>query len=645
MQETRLGTQDHRGGWLWTLSLFLVGLGARLSLIRQFGTPLPFWDQWEEVRVVYVPFFAEKLALADLFSAHNEHRIFFTRIYGLALLLLNGQWDGQVQTVGNAVVHCATIAGLGRLMFCWLDKRYWTLVWLPLVLALALPFGWENSLAGFQSQFYFLLLLSLLTLWLLGLHPPGSVRWWCGVAAATMALFTVASGFLAAAAVFALGILRIWQQPKGWKQQAPTFVVCATVVLAGLLLKADVRHHHLLQAHSVGEFLSAFGANLAWPWIVIPPFAILNLFPLALLGWRYLKRPEGASRATELTLAIGLWTVLQGAAAAYARGAEGKPPGWRYMDSSSFILVADCFSIGILLSHHFPGSRLKAICQSAFILWGVACAAGLTLLNLRAWQIDIPERQFYSRCQLLNTRAFLATGDIRVLDNKPNPQLPLYEGDPYAPRPLHAGEKLAAYLGYPGVRGILPACVRDSLVLLPDRVAGFVTNGAAGAKPRIPGEVSWGSYTKDGAATKGWFESLPIRQSKLPFLEFQVAGDLGQPGLSLTLVDLSSGKTTAVKPRQAPGGNWCSYQVRAPQGDFKVVASDESENGWFAFQGPREVAWLSWGVARLASYGGSIFVAGLGLYFIGLASAFHPRRGGDSKERGLNGEKPPPVTS
>ena len=180
-----------------------------LGYHRGFGTPLPFWDQWEEARVVYLPFFGGKLALADLFSTHNEHRIFFTRIYGLALLLLNGQWDGQLQMVVNAIIHCTTLAGLGWLMSRWLERKYWILVWLPLVLVLALPFGWENSLAGFQSQFYFLLVFSLLTLWLLGLHSPGLARWWCGVATAVTALFTVASGFLAAAAVFALVVLRI----------------------------------------------------------------------------------------------------------------------------------------------------------------------------------------------------------------------------------------------------------------------------------------------------------------------------------------------------------------------------------------------------------------------------------------------------
>jgi len=173
-RETGRSAGDRQGIWLWVLSVFLIGLGARLWLIARFGTPLPFWDQWEEARVVYIPFFEGKLSLADLFSAHNEHRIFCSRVYGLALMLLNRQWDGQLEMVADAVLHCATLAGLGWLMFRWLDKRSWLLIWLPLALVLVLPFGWENSLGGFQSVFYIFLLLSLLTLWLLGVRAPGS---------------------------------------------------------------------------------------------------------------------------------------------------------------------------------------------------------------------------------------------------------------------------------------------------------------------------------------------------------------------------------------------------------------------------------------------------------------------------------------
>ena len=147
-------------------------------------------------------------------------------------------------------------------------------------------------------------------------------------------------------------------------------------------------------------------------------------------------------------------------------------------------------------------------------------------------------------------------------------------------------------------------------------------------------EKSLGVRTSDGRANKGRFESQPVSRSKFPFLEFRVAGDLGEPGLSLTLIDLSSGKTTVVKPSRPPGNTWQDCRVRAPRGNFKIIASDESGSGWFAFQAPREVGWLSWAAARLASFGGRLFFIGMALYVTGVAFAFRFRWGGAS----LHGE-------
>jgi hypothetical protein len=607
----RVGASSEQA-WLWILSLFLVGLGAKLWLIHGFGSSLPFWDQWEEARVVYVPWFEHRLSPTLLFSPHNEPRIFFTRVYDLVLLLLGQQWDNQLQIVVNAVLHCAILTALGAFMCRGLKKRYWLLVWLPLVLALALPFAWENTLAGLHSCFYFMLLFTLLTIWLLGLHPPGSAGWWCGCATAIMALFTLSSGFFAVWAVLGLVLVRVWRAPRTWRQHIPTLALWLMLTVAGVLLKAEVKHHRILQAHSVAEFVTALGNNLAWPWIILPSFTVLNLFPLAALAWFTLRSREELQPTEGMTLAIGLWVVLQGAATAYARGADGKPPAWRYMDSSSFILIADCFSIAILMQHHLRRSHYRRLWLASFCLWGIASAFGLALLTLRAWQIDIPERRLYSRAQLQNARAYLATGDVRVLDNKPKSQLPLYEGDPFAPQPLHQGDKLAEYINSNRwVRGILPACVRDPLKIIPGSVAGFATNGLVPAKPRIGGEVSWSSCAQDGAAGKGRFESLLIPRTRFPFLEFRVAGDLGQPGLSLALLDLDSGKQTPVLPREIAGGNWRTCRVKAPKGDFKIIASDESNSGWLAFQAPREVAWLPWAAAKLAGLGGVILGVGL----------------------------------
>ena len=79
---------------------------------------------------------------------------------------------------------------------------------------------------------------------------------------------------------------------------------------------------------------------------------------------------------------------------------------------------------------------------------------------------------------------------------------------------------------------------------------GFVTNGFRLIRREPPTEVSWGSCTSQGPAQTGSFESLPIRKSRLPYLEIPVAGDLGQTNLSLELVDLATGKRIPVKPRK-----------------------------------------------------------------------------------------------
>jgi hypothetical protein len=635
---------ERHHGWLWMLSLFLVGLGARLWLIYRCGTPLPFWDQWEEARVVYAPYFEGRLSLAELFAAHNEHRMFFNRFYDLALLLLNGQWDNQVEMVANAFIYSVGITGFGWIVARLIGRKFWPVIILPLMLALALPFGWENTLGGFHSQVYFGVLFSLGTIWLLGCHEPGSRQWGCGVVAAVCSLCVPTSGIISNGAICALVGLKLLRQPLSWKQRWPTLAVCFVLVALGLALRVEVPHHRVLMAHSVTEFLDYLGKYLAWPWIVLAPFAIFNLFPLLLLAWFYLRDRQSRMPAEELVLAVGLWTVLQAAATAYARGAQMYPQ-WRYMDCTCFVMVVNCLSIALLMSRHLGRRRpMRALWLAGFILWGVACTAGLVLLNMRAWSFDIPERQLYFRAQLQNTRAYMATDDIRVLDHKPNPQLPLYEGDPNAPRPQHEGEKLVRYLSFPRVRSILPACVRDPLKVVPQTAAGFVTNGAAGAKLAIPGEVSWGSYTSDGRANQGRFESLPIPRSGLPFLEFRVAGDLGQPGLSLTLIELDSGKTTSVRPLKALGNNWQTCRVRAPHGDFRIIAIDESDSGWFAFQAPREVGWLSWAAVRVASFGGTLFFVGLALYVAGVAFAFRLRRGSGFLRRASNPEKPASVS-
>ena len=141
----------------WALSIFLIGLASKFSMILSANSPLPYLDQWDgEAADAYVPYFNHALNALDLIKPHNEHRIFFTRVYDLILLLLNGQWDSTVQMAFNALA----LRRNGRTRLAVDGTQVGQAVlgpgfWLRLVLAVALPFGWENTLWAFASQLFF----------------------------------------------------------------------------------------------------------------------------------------------------------------------------------------------------------------------------------------------------------------------------------------------------------------------------------------------------------------------------------------------------------------------------------------------------------------------------------------------------------
>jgi hypothetical protein len=150
--------------------------------------------------------------------------------------------------------------------------------------------------------------------------------------------------------------------------------------------------------------------------------------------------------------------------------------------------------------------------------------------------------------------------------------------------------------------------------VMPAFVSGFVTNGVSLTRSGVPGEICWGSFVQAGVSGLGRFESAPISATRFPFLDFRIAGDLGKPGLSLSILDLHSGKTKSVAPPKPPGPQWQTYRIKAPRGEFKIIAEDASEKAWFAFQPPREIGWLSMGSESIEEMGRFAFNVGAVLY-------------------------------
>src|SRR5581483_7854844 len=84
-------------------------LGAKLWLIAAYGSSTPFWDEWVEPVVLFRPYLTGGLSIHDLLAAHNEHRIFLTRLTALGLFLIQGRWDVVATTLVNAAIHVVAI--------------------------------------------------------------------------------------------------------------------------------------------------------------------------------------------------------------------------------------------------------------------------------------------------------------------------------------------------------------------------------------------------------------------------------------------------------------------------------------------------------------------------------------------------------
>ena len=157
----------------WLLALLLVVLGAKLWVIQVYGTAVPYWDQWDEARLLFKPWLEGHLTWNAWFAPHNEHRIFFTRALDLLELWFNRQWDPRLQMVINAFIHTGYACGLAYGLWIFTGRKHEGLICFLLMPFFAFPFAAENTIHGFHSQEYFLSIFAVVTIIGLGFGSPG----------------------------------------------------------------------------------------------------------------------------------------------------------------------------------------------------------------------------------------------------------------------------------------------------------------------------------------------------------------------------------------------------------------------------------------------------------------------------------------
>jgi hypothetical protein len=581
-------------------------LGSRLWLIEAFGSSVFYLDSWHQIDGLFLPYAQGWLGWGEMFAAHNEHRIFFTRVLDLGLLLVNRQWDGYLSTVVNAFVPALSASVLALVLWSLAGRQHIEVIVASTGLAWALPVGWENTLAGFQSQFFFLILFSILGIWLVLGHRPGTGPWLCGVCFSVASLFTVAAGVLTPATIALVTALRLVGQPRSRRADITTVVTAALLLGVGLLLQPSaVVKHHSLRAQSPREFFVTLGACLAFPNVEGPWLALLAWIPFALLAGHALRcRRVGAIQ--ELLFALGLWVILNAAALAFGRGGQGGVVPSRYMDALGLGLVVNAVSAAWLLADSLsrPGWRVAAAVGAA--VWTLVSAAGMDRLTRASLESGAPTRRAWLERYEENIRRFLVTDDPAALSFLRFP-----EETPYPNWSWLAN----AWLRNPWVRHVLPAALRDPLPLVPRETAGFVQGGAYPTTPVDPSRPAWGSYGGQGDRTTGHWVSPPLQCTPQLDLRFEVAGYLGKEGLSLALRPGDPvSRALPVRPARAPGESWLGAVVRCPSGPFVIAAEDRALGSWFAFRAPTEMGRLSAWSETLASWGRPLVWVSLGTF-------------------------------
>jgi hypothetical protein len=392
-------------------------------------------------------------------------------LLALGLLLVNGQWDPQVQQVVNAAMHAGTAALLAGMLWIAGGQKRIDLIALVTGVVFTLPFGWENTLAGFQSAFYFLLLFTLLALWLTTRHPAGSSRWVLGWFFALCCLFTSAGGLITPVALLVPPLLRFVSGRQWWKELGLNICAAAGVIAVGLATASPpLPHHQPYRAGTVGALATALARNAAWPWIDSPALSVMMWLPVLVMVLMAVRRIRPATELERLTCALAVWTGLQALALAYSRGVGGAAPASRYMDILSLGFIANAMAF-LVIHDRVTGQPFKAsLTMGVLATWLVFALVGMAGMTEDALRTGAFTRRAWMDAYTRNVREFLSTDDASTFVAKPFPFQVPYSN------PLVLAH---AWLRHPYLRGILPSDIREPLRIASDvrRDAPFVADG------------------------------------------------------------------------------------------------------------------------------------------------------------------------
>lgn len=402
------------------LLVFFTVFTGHAWLVYRYGSSIPYMDQWDgEALRIYLPALEGTLNWSSFFRPHNEHRIVFTHLENLLLFKAIGSWDPLAQMLVNAALYAATIALLCRLITRELARAESTIAVGLITLIGIAPFGWQNSLWGFQSQNYYAMLFSSIAIFGL-IESAGSKRWWAGSCAAFFSIIANGSGPLCGFAVFSaligIGILKL----RPWASLTSSMSVAGLVMMVGILSANHLGTNNYLHSQSLATFAKVTANGLAWPNIDQPFAAVVAWLPCIVLAITVAIGRVGSTRNIWVCLAVGAMAALHAFAIAYARGGGlyDAAPLSRYQDVLAFGAVANGFALLLLRADAQLLTRRHMQWKLLTGIWIAFFAIGMIELTLINGRLHLPFKVRYDGLGKVNLTTYIAIHDPQVLLNK-----------------------------------------------------------------------------------------------------------------------------------------------------------------------------------------------------------------------------------
>lgn len=455
-----------------------LGLFAfRAWLVEEFGASVARVDEWEATgEKVLAAWRQGTFSVEALFQAHNgDHRIVATRLWEIFWYELNGSWDPKLIMAAKGGIYAAAAVIFIHLLAGALERRRYLAGGL-LALLFAFPFGYQNLLWAFQSQFDFFLLMGALG-WLALL----SGRPVLALVVAALAPFTLGAGPIIAASYvpffLAVGVLRQWP----WRRAAGFAAVACALVLAG----ASLRGSHAAPLGQMGDQIGTLLKHLAWPysnlvllvdglpesarlipaaalnfpaperswlqaaatWLHAHPLALpvvhgllaaLMLAPIVVMLVSFWRRPPARWLAWG-PLGLAAFAILLQVASAIARSSD-RMVQTRYLDIVMLVGFAGAACAFVLWQR-------EAWWRRAIVVWVLLLLPGYAATMGASWlRLNKKEPQLW----LTAVQRYFPSHDRAVLPRNTAWQLPILEEDP---------TDFANRLDRPAVEAILPRAI------------------------------------------------------------------------------------------------------------------------------------------------------------------------------------------